>query len=258
MKDVTALAAIMASSTPSEAKAIGRRISPWVEELWQAERFEKICLGTKLKFSQNAPLYEYLLQTGDAALAEAAPHDRIWGIGLSIAEAEAGALWRGMNLPGRGVGSRAERSAGGRVRRGRTRSPTCEARRRRAAPDGRRREVARSFRAVLVLRPWQVRRRRRGEAGVPLCLTWGGTVLLRPLLGDDGQSAQPAVRRVAQHSGPAVPRLDPKDPAVRRRSFERGRTGCQVGYLADANSASPGGPRLRTSAAWAQVRRGRG
>ena len=77
MHDSTALAATMATSKPDEAKALGRKTSPWNEELWQAERFGTICLGTELKFSRNFELRESLLQTGDATLVEASPYDRI-------------------------------------------------------------------------------------------------------------------------------------------------------------------------------------
>ena len=41
-----------------------------------------------------------LKSTGDSILAEAAPNDLIWGIGLSVSDAQKGGIWRGSNLLG--------------------------------------------------------------------------------------------------------------------------------------------------------------
>ena len=104
MGDEAAVGHIMATTKPEDAKELGRRIVPWDEALWQAERFGIVSRGTELKFSQNPQLREWLLQTGDTTLVEASPHDEVWGIGLSIADAETGAQWRGTNLLGRALG----------------------------------------------------------------------------------------------------------------------------------------------------------
>ena len=104
MGDEAAVGHIMATTKPEDAKELGRRIVPWDEALWQAKRFGIVSRGTELKFSQNPQLREWLLQTGDATLVEASPYDKVWGIGLSIADAETGAKWRGMNLLGKALG----------------------------------------------------------------------------------------------------------------------------------------------------------
>ena len=80
MDDSVARERVLGAATPGDAKAFGRQISQWNEALWRQERFEAICLGTKLKFTQNASLGEYLLQTGDRCLAEASPYDTISGL----------------------------------------------------------------------------------------------------------------------------------------------------------------------------------
>ena len=104
MGDEAAVGHIMATTKPEDAKELGRRIAPWDEALWQAERFGIVSRGTELKFSQNPQLREWLLQTGDTTLVEASPYGKVWGIGLSIADAETGAKWRGMNLLGKALG----------------------------------------------------------------------------------------------------------------------------------------------------------
>ena len=53
-----------------------------------------------LKFSQNTLLRNELLGTLALALAEASPHDSIWGIGISASRAAAGTKWNGLNLLG--------------------------------------------------------------------------------------------------------------------------------------------------------------
>ena len=100
MGDSISLANTMATERPEDAKKLGRQIKPWNEELWQKERFGTICKGTELKFSQNSVLRDALLRTGDATLVEASPYDRIWGVGISVTDAEAGVPWQGMNLLG--------------------------------------------------------------------------------------------------------------------------------------------------------------
>jgi ribA/ribD-fused uncharacterized protein len=58
--------------------------------------------GSIAKFQQHPQLQEYLLKTGDCALAEASPVDNIWGIGFEAADARAKdpTLWTGLNLLG--------------------------------------------------------------------------------------------------------------------------------------------------------------
>lgn len=43
--------------------------------------------GNVAKFGQNPKLGRKLLATGDRLLVEAAPHDRVWGIGYAEAHA---------------------------------------------------------------------------------------------------------------------------------------------------------------------------
>ena len=56
--------------------------------------------GNFLKFSQNKRLRKTLLETGNKTLVEAARNDSIWGIGVSVKDAAAGAKWKGLNSLG--------------------------------------------------------------------------------------------------------------------------------------------------------------
>jgi ribA/ribD-fused uncharacterized protein len=58
--------------------------------------------GNFAKFSQNAELKEFLLQTSSRVLVEASPYDQVWGIGLIESDERANdpAQWNGLNLLG--------------------------------------------------------------------------------------------------------------------------------------------------------------
>ena len=104
MGDTKTLAQILACDyNPTAIKQMGRRVTPYSEEKWVAARLECVTHGNFLKFSQNAKLRKVLMQTGDLTLVEAAPSDRIWGIGRSVNDAAAGASWQGQNLLGKAL-----------------------------------------------------------------------------------------------------------------------------------------------------------
>jgi ribA/ribD-fused uncharacterized protein len=54
------------------------------------------------KFSQHPQLRQFLLSTGGQVLVEAAPRDRIWGIGLTADDQRTASPqhWQGLNLLG--------------------------------------------------------------------------------------------------------------------------------------------------------------
>ena len=100
--DDKTLSEIMAASTPHDYKKLGKKVSGFVAETWDAVKYDIVVKGNKAKFSQIPVLKEFLLSTGDAILAEASPYDKIWGIGLDREHAEKGSVeqWRGENLLG--------------------------------------------------------------------------------------------------------------------------------------------------------------
>ncbi|WP_424215376.1 NADAR family protein [Streptomyces sp. BI20] len=100
--DAEAERAVLAARTPGAAKAAGRLVRGFDEEVWVRERFELVVRGGTHKFASTPELRAYLLGTGDRVLVEASPVDRIWGVGLAPEDPAAldPARWRGLNLLG--------------------------------------------------------------------------------------------------------------------------------------------------------------
>ena len=98
--DGTALSAILASEDPREQKPLGRQVRHFDPELWQSECENIVFHSNLAKFSQNKEMHLALIQTGDHRLAEASPHDNLWGIGLSACNPRASCpeLWCGQRL----------------------------------------------------------------------------------------------------------------------------------------------------------------
>jgi len=78
---------ILAETNPSKIKRFGRIVKNFDNKVWEKERWLRMYNAVYLKFSQNKDLKKKLLATGDRALYEASPTDRIWGIGYSAKEA---------------------------------------------------------------------------------------------------------------------------------------------------------------------------
>ena len=87
------------SKTDQGIGAQGKRVD---QKVWDDFKYAIVLNGNWCKFSQNQPLREFLLSTGDDVLVEASPYDGIWGIRLSASapEAEDPQKWRGQNLLG--------------------------------------------------------------------------------------------------------------------------------------------------------------
>lgn len=93
---------IMQTKDVAEIKALGKLVSNYNDTVWNGVRQIIVYRGLYAKFSQNAKLYEKLMQTGTAILAECAVSDRVWGIGLSMHDEKRFDIhsWRGQNLLG--------------------------------------------------------------------------------------------------------------------------------------------------------------
>ena len=93
---------ILREAGPMACKRLGRKVSNFEKEVWDARCGEIVVKGNVAKFSQNSELKAFLLSTGNAILAEGAPRDKIWGIGMGKSNplAQDPALWRGRNLLG--------------------------------------------------------------------------------------------------------------------------------------------------------------
>lgn len=83
-------------------KALGRQVRGFDAKVWDEVKFSVVLNASYLKFSQNASLRDFLLQTGSKILVEASPVDKIWGIGMSASDenAQNPVKWRGQNLLG--------------------------------------------------------------------------------------------------------------------------------------------------------------
>ena len=93
---------ILNAGEPGKAKALGRMVSGFSDEIWNEHRFAIVVRGNLAKFAQNKELGTLLLRTGTKVLVEASPQDRIWGIGMGANNPEACQPhhWRGENLLG--------------------------------------------------------------------------------------------------------------------------------------------------------------
>lgn len=93
---------ILTAGSPGKAKAFGRQIRGFSEDVWVEHRFDIVVKGNYAKFHQNKELGKFLLETGTKVLVEASPHDRIWGIGMGREDSRAQdpMCWRGLNLLG--------------------------------------------------------------------------------------------------------------------------------------------------------------
>ena len=103
--DDTALSAILATKDPRKQKRLGRHVRLFDPELWRSECEHIVLHGNLAKFSQNEEMHLALIQTGDRRLAEASPHDALWGIGLSAHDPRASSpdSWCGQNLLGQAL-----------------------------------------------------------------------------------------------------------------------------------------------------------
>ena len=107
------LAQILDAPSPRDAKALGRAVRNFDDEAWKARRYEIVLEGSVHKFSAQAAWCEYLVSTAPKLLVEAAPRDRIWGIGLGTKNPAVHdpRHWRGQNLLGFALTEARERLA---------------------------------------------------------------------------------------------------------------------------------------------------
>ncbi|MFZ5891937.1 MAG: NADAR family protein [Myxococcota bacterium] len=100
--DEKAAADILRAPSPGAAKALGRSVHGFDQQVWETQRSDIVVAGNLAKFSQSANLREFLVATEKRVLVEASPVDRIWGVGLAADDEhiENPLHWRGLNLLG--------------------------------------------------------------------------------------------------------------------------------------------------------------
>ncbi|EML1934832.1 NADAR family protein [Providencia stuartii] len=93
---------IIHAPNPSAAKAFGREVRGFNQDIWDAHRFNIVIAANLAKFSQNEALQQFLLNTNERVLVEASPVDKIWGIGLAEdhENIDNPLTWKGLNLLG--------------------------------------------------------------------------------------------------------------------------------------------------------------
>jgi ribA/ribD-fused uncharacterized protein len=101
--DANAQDKILEEENAKKQQEIGRNIRNFDEQEWDKNKFNIVYKGNKLKFEQNENLKTFLIKTHPYILAEAAPWDKIWGIGLSPQNEKAYNIetWEGENLLGK-------------------------------------------------------------------------------------------------------------------------------------------------------------
>lgn len=95
---------IMKTQDPAACKKIaGQKFPEFRADIWEQVCRAIVKRGVKAKFSQNTSIMETLLSTGEALLAECSPYDKIWGIGIDIADPKRFncTKWNGSNYLGR-------------------------------------------------------------------------------------------------------------------------------------------------------------
>jgi hypothetical protein len=106
--------AIIQSQSPSEVKKLGRAVRNFDEKVWQEN---VLCIAESVvtqKFAKIPGLARVLKSTGSSLIAEAAPRDCVWGIGLAKTNdlARHPARWNGTNVLGWAL-MRARKAVGG-------------------------------------------------------------------------------------------------------------------------------------------------
>jgi len=100
--DLDCYVAIREARSPANAKALGRSVRGFKENLWSsivcAIAFEVVFQ----KFSKTRALQPMLLATGGKVIAEATRSDRNWGIGIDMGDprCQNPSEWRGANILG--------------------------------------------------------------------------------------------------------------------------------------------------------------
>uniref|UniRef100_A0A8H7KDD5 NADAR domain-containing protein n=1 Tax=Bionectria ochroleuca TaxID=29856 RepID=A0A8H7KDD5_BIOOC len=85
--DRSIAAQILQTRDPRDQKGLGRAVAGFDPVKWDAVKSSVVAAASLAKFGQNEELRALLLGTGRRELIEAAPNDRIWGIGFSEKDA---------------------------------------------------------------------------------------------------------------------------------------------------------------------------
>ena len=76
--------AIMNETSPAKQKQIGKSLKNFNQAQWQDSATEILTPGLLAKFEQCSQCKDMLLKTDNRTIFEASPHDKYWGIGMSL------------------------------------------------------------------------------------------------------------------------------------------------------------------------------
>lgn len=92
---------IMDASQPHVQFKLGRQVRGFSSDIWDREKYNLSIRGHTLKYQQHPDLLSILLSTKGKRIAESAPSDCVWGIGISASQSKARVKWKGQNLLGK-------------------------------------------------------------------------------------------------------------------------------------------------------------
>ena len=78
---------ILPIDDPKKIRSLGRALKGFDEDVWDEHKSQIVANSNYLQFSQDAALKKILLDTEEREIVEASPYDKIWGIGLTEAQA---------------------------------------------------------------------------------------------------------------------------------------------------------------------------
>ena len=96
---------ILLAPTPGKAKALGRKVQGYDDNVWSEVRYNVMLEVNLLKYRNNAEVRDILLKKNwrNKHFVEASPYDKIWGIGLNMDDPKSHDpnQWEGQNLLGK-------------------------------------------------------------------------------------------------------------------------------------------------------------
>lgn len=101
--DMESCSLILSSSTPMEAKGLGRGVKGYVDKEWDKVRYGYMLEVNRQKYLQNESFLKILLSTEDKILVECNGKDRVWSCGYYATDLRSldETRWCGRNLLGK-------------------------------------------------------------------------------------------------------------------------------------------------------------
>eukprot|EP00929_Paragymnodinium_shiwhaense_P035144 TRINITY_DN19019_c0_g1_i2.p1 TRINITY_DN19019_c0_g1~~TRINITY_DN19019_c0_g1_i2.p1 ORF type:complete len:479 (-),score=66.24 TRINITY_DN19019_c0_g1_i2:288-1568(-) len=103
--DKSSFEAIKNAADPATAKRLGRGVQNFDSSIWEAYLPETAFEIVRQKFESDDRLKHLLLKTGDKIIVEAAPGDRVWGVGIAKSDPRIydPSQWNGRNILGKAL-----------------------------------------------------------------------------------------------------------------------------------------------------------